>query len=115
MLVSDNPTLATPSRAMLTDDALDILRFAIESFSTGQVALAMLVEIRGGAARALGAQIAVSADGRYCGYVSGGCVEAAIAAEALEAMRSGKDRTVMFGSGSPFSTSHFHVVVGSLS
>jgi xanthine dehydrogenase accessory factor len=102
MLVSDNPTLATPSRAMLTDDALDILRFAIESFSTGQVALAMLVEIRGGAARALGAQIAVSADGRYCGYVSGGCVEAAIAAEALEAMRSGKDRTVMFGSGSPF-------------
>lgn len=102
MLVSDSTTLATLSRAMLTDDPFDILRFAIEAFSTGQVALATLVEIRGGAARALGAQIAVSADGRYCGYVSGGCVEAAVAAEALEAIRSGKDRTVLFGSGSPF-------------
>lgn len=41
-------------------------------------ALVTLVEIRSGAARALGAQMAVRGDGGYCGYVSGGCTEAAV-------------------------------------
>ncbi|MGV2139984.1 XdhC family protein [Agrobacterium sp. 16-2014-1-2a] len=102
MMVSEHLTLATPSRAMITDDPFEILRFAVEAFAGGRVALATLVEIRGGAARALGAQIAISEDGRFCGYVSGGCVEAAVAAEALEAMQCGEDRSVMFGTGSPF-------------
>jgi xanthine dehydrogenase accessory factor len=60
------------------------------------------VEIRGGAARALGDHVAVAADGRFCGYVSGGCVEAALAAEALQAIAEGRDRMVKFGEGSPF-------------
>ncbi|MGM4986508.1 XdhC family protein [Rhizobium sp. 11_C7_N12_5] len=86
----------------MTDDPAHILGFAISAFARGPVALATLVEIRGGAARALGAHIAISADRRFCGYVSGGCIEAAVAAEAMEAMAVGCDRSVMFGDGSPF-------------
>jgi xanthine dehydrogenase accessory factor len=46
--------------------------------------------------------MAVASDGHYCGYVSGGCTEAAIAAEALQALASGHDRFVLLGEGSPF-------------
>ncbi|QFH72729.1 XdhC family protein [Enterobacter sp. E76] len=65
-------------------------------------ALVTLVEIRGGAARPLGAQMAVRGDGQYRGFVSGGCVESAVAWEALEAMLDGEDRTVVYGEGSPY-------------
>lgn len=36
-------------------------------------------------------------DGRFGGYVSGDCVEAAVAEEALLAVSEGRDRTVKFG------------------
>ncbi|MBB3163003.1 XdhC family protein [Rhizobium laguerreae] len=91
-----------PVRASSTDDPAELLRFAIDARCLGAAALATLVEIRGGAARSLGAHMAVAADGRFCGYVSGGCVEAAVAAEALLAMAQGRDRMVKFGDGSPF-------------
>jgi xanthine dehydrogenase accessory factor len=91
-----------PVRARAGDDPAEILQFAVEAMRCGGAALATLVEIRGGAARALGAHVAVAADGRYCGYVSGGCVETAVAAEALEAIAEGVDRIVKFGEGSPF-------------
>lgn len=100
---AENPVLTTPQKAFSTDKAYDVLQFAIENIKTGlRVALCTLVEIRGGSSRPLGAHMAVSEDGRYCGYVSGGCTEAAIAAEALQAMKSGHDRFVMLGEGSPF-------------
>lgn len=92
----------TPVRASITDDPREILQFAAQEARSGGAALATLVEIRGGSARSLGAHVAVAADGRFCGYVSGGCIEAAIAAEALEALSAGEDRSVLFGSGSPF-------------
>jgi xanthine dehydrogenase accessory factor len=91
-----------PIRFSLTDNPAAILRFAVDAFSEGEVAIATLVEIRGGATRALGSHVVVAADGRFCGYVSGGCVEAAVAAEALLAIAAGEDRTVKFGEGSPF-------------
>lgn len=95
-------TIPVPVRASSIDDPAYILGFAVEAAGCGGAALATLVEIRGGAARALGAHVAVSADGRFCGYVSGGCVEAAVAAEALQAISEGRDRIVRFGEGSPF-------------
>ncbi|NKK62900.1 XdhC family protein [Rhizobium leguminosarum] len=91
-----------PVRASSTDDPAELLRFAIDAHCLGAAALATLVEIHGGAARSLGAHMAVVADGRFCGYVSGGCVEAAVASEALLAMAQGRDRMVKFGDGSPF-------------
>lgn len=92
----------TPARVDVSDMPVDILRFAFDAFKEGGVALATLVDIRGGAARALGSHVAIAADGRFCGYVSGGCVEAAVASEALIAISEGRDRLVTYGDGSPF-------------
>lgn len=100
-LFNDAPV--APHCALVTDSAEAILNFAIQSTESGVGgALVTLVDIRGGASRALGAHMAVAADGRFCGYVSGGCVEAAVACEALLAIAEGRDRTVKFGDGSPF-------------
>jgi len=65
-------------------------------------ALITIVDINGGAPRALGAQMAVLEDGRYCGYVSGGCVEASVASEAIRCIGAGADEILRFGVGSPF-------------
>lgn len=65
-------------------------------------ALLTIVDIQGGAPRALGAQMAVLTDGRYCGYVSGGCVEAAVASEAIRAIAAGRDEVLRYGTGSRF-------------
>jgi xanthine dehydrogenase accessory factor len=93
----------TPSRASLTDDPVEILQYAHDSLAVGvRTALVTLTEIRGGAARSLGSQMAVREDGLYCGFVSGGCTESAVAAEAVEALRIGCDRFVLLGEGSPF-------------
>jgi xanthine dehydrogenase accessory factor len=65
-------------------------------------ALITIVEVEGGSARGLGAQMAVLADGRYCGYVSGGCIEPAIASEAMRCIEGKRDAVLRFGVGSPF-------------
>ena len=46
-------------------------------------ALISISAIDGGAPKPLGAHMAVLEDGRWIGHVSGGCVEAAIAAEVV--------------------------------
>jgi xanthine dehydrogenase accessory factor len=92
----------SPVRTLRTDDPLELLKFARASFRGGGVAIAMLVGIRGGAARALGSQVVVTEEGEFAGFVSGGCVEAAVAAEALLAISEGRDRSVLYGEGSPF-------------
>lgn len=92
-----------PRAAFLSDDAIDILAFAADALDEGHAtALVTLVEIRGGAARAIGTQMAVRDDGLYCGFVSGGCTEAAVAADAVIALRKGMDRNLRLGEGSPF-------------
>lgn len=95
--------LPVPRPAFLSDDALAILRYAVDAHREGVgIALVTLVQIDGGAARRLGAQMAVRGDGLYCGYVSGGCTEAAVAIEALQALSAHEDRQVRFGQGSPY-------------
>src|SRR5690606_16603641 len=97
------PEMLEPRAAFLSDDAIDILAFAAQSMAEGHAAaLVTLVEICGGAARAIGAQMAVREDGLYCGFVSGGCTEAAVAAEAVIALQKGLDRNLRLGEGSPF-------------
>ncbi len=94
---------STPRTHLVTDDPVEILRYARESFRDGvAVALVTLVEIRGGAARPLGAQMTVRIDGLYCGFVSGGCTESAVAYEAIDALKKGHDRFLRLGEGSPF-------------
>ncbi|MBW7920793.1 MAG: XdhC family protein [Rubellimicrobium sp.] len=90
-----------PHQALQTDDARAILTFARDALAAGRrVALVTLTGIVDGAARALGAHMAVADDGGYCGYISGGCVESAVAAEALLAISAGADRVLRLGKGS---------------
>lgn len=97
------PEISAPKQAFQTDVDQEILRFAIDSHQSGiPVAICTLVAIRGGSSKALGAHMAVRFDGQYCGYVSGGCTEAAVAAEAVSAISSGADRLLKLGVGSPF-------------
>ncbi len=81
----------------------DILAFATARADEGiAVALVTLTGIEGSSPRAIGAQMAVAADGRYLGSFSGGCIEAAVVAEARKALAEGTARLVRFGTGSPY-------------
>lgn len=79
----------------------DILRFALDRADPG-VVLVTLVGIAGSSPRAIGAQMAVAADGSSLGSFSGGCIEAAIVGEALAVLDAGQGRLVRFGAGSPY-------------
>jgi xanthine dehydrogenase accessory factor len=65
-------------------------------------ALVTLVGVDGNAPRAEGAQMAVSESGQWSGYISGGCLEQAIALEAAEAIEAGAPRLLRYGKGSPY-------------
>lgn len=85
------------------DDPASVFALLLEGGRDGlSGALITIIDINGGAPRALGAQMAVLEDGRYCGYVSGGCVESAVATEAIRCIRAGRDEVMRFGVGSPF-------------
>ncbi|WP_424931094.1 XdhC family protein [Amaricoccus macauensis] len=62
-----------------------------------KAALATVVETWGSAPRPAGSQLAISADAEIAGSVSGGCVEGAVVAEALEAIEDGRPRILEFG------------------
>jgi xanthine dehydrogenase accessory factor len=65
-------------------------------------ALVTISQIDGGAPKPLGTHMAVLEDGRHVGHVSGGCVEAAIAAEVVPMIARGRDEIMRFGKGSRF-------------
>jgi xanthine dehydrogenase accessory factor len=60
-------------------------------------ALATVVETWGSAPRPRGSQLAISREAEIAGSVSGGCVEGAVVAEALEALDDGRPRVLEFG------------------
>ncbi|MDP9244595.1 MAG: XdhC family protein [Chloroflexota bacterium] len=61
------------------------------------VALATVTEIVGSAPRELGAKLAVAADGRIAGSVSGGCVEGDVVDAALQVLGDGSPRLRHYG------------------
>jgi xanthine dehydrogenase accessory factor len=61
------------------------------------VAVARVIDIEGSGPRLPGAAMAVSSAGEVAGSVSGGCVEGAVVAEALDILRSGERKLVSFG------------------
>lgn len=67
-----------------------------------RTAIVTLVAIDGSSPRPLGAQMAVVEDGSYAGYLSGGCFEKAVAAEALRTISEGKNRIVRYGKDLPY-------------
>ncbi len=60
-------------------------------------ALATVVETWGSAPRRVGSQLAISGEGEIAGSVSGGCVEGAVVAEALDAIEAGKPVLLRYG------------------
>lgn len=60
-------------------------------------ALATVIETWGSAPRQPGSMLVVSGAGEIMGSVSGGCVEGAVVAEALEALSDGQPRLLTYG------------------
>ncbi len=88
---------------MIATTPADILRFVLDRSREGVgTILVTLTAIEGSSPRAIGAQMAVAADGRYVGSFSGGCIEAAVVAEAIGTLADGRARLVRFGAGSPY-------------
>jgi len=67
-----------------------------------QVALATVVKVYGSAPRPLGAKMAISQAGEMVGSVSGGCVEGAVAQEALAVLESGRPQLLQYGISDDF-------------
>ena len=62
-----------------------------------RVALATVVRTWGSSPRPAGSKLAVNERGEFVGSVSGGCIEAAVIAEALEVMRGEPARVIDYG------------------
>jgi xanthine dehydrogenase accessory factor len=61
------------------------------------IALATVVKVNGAAPRSAGAKMLIAGGGRVAGSVSGGCVESAVAEEALGVLSSGVPKTIRYG------------------
>ena len=82
---------------MLTRDE-DILKAAADWRKAGRdVALATVMETWGSAPRPVGSNLVIDQEGNFLGSVSGGCVEGAVVAEALDVIESGKPKMLEFG------------------
>jgi xanthine dehydrogenase accessory factor len=62
-----------------------------------QVAVGTLVQVYGSAPQPLGVKMAISSAGEIAGSVSGGCVEGAVAQEALAVLAAGQPKLVEYG------------------
>jgi xanthine dehydrogenase accessory factor len=62
-----------------------------------RVVLARVVDVEGSAPRFPGAAMAVAEDGEVAGSVSGGCVESAVVATAMEILESGERKLETYG------------------
>ena len=62
-----------------------------------KVALAHVIETWGSAPRPVGSMLVISSEAEMMGSVSGGCVEGAVVAEALDALEDGTPKLLEFG------------------
>ena len=76
----------------------DLLSTAAAWRTAGRkVALATVTETWGSAPRPIGSNLVIDGTGNFLGSVSGGCVEGAVVAEALDVIASGKPKLISFG------------------
>lgn len=64
--------------------------------------LVTVLGVEGSSMRNPGTHMGVAEDGSFAGSLSGGCIENAVVAEALEAVDARAPRVVRFGAGSPY-------------
>lgn len=75
-----------------------ILEIAGNWKSAGRiVALATVIDTWGSAPRPVGSHLVIDSDGNFEGSVSGGCVEGAVVAEAIEVLETGEPRILEYG------------------
>ena len=75
-----------------------ILREAAGWLDQGRkLALATVVQTWGSAPQPVGSQLLIDTEGNFLGSVSGGCVEGAVIAEAVDVMESGEPKLLEFG------------------
>lgn len=75
-----------------------IPEIALDWHDSGKGAvLATVIQTWGSAPRPVGSQLVVSGSAEIMGSVSGGCVESAVVADALDALEDGKSRVLEFG------------------
>ncbi len=80
----------------------DSMKFVMEKSANNQsVAVATLIETRGGSPRPIGTQMAFTSDD-MTGYFSGGCVEADIALHARKTLADTQPRLLVYGEKSKF-------------
>lgn len=80
-----------------------VFTFLKERLAAGlKAVLVTVVGVEGSSMRGPGAHMGVCEDGSFVGSLSGGCIESAVVAEALEALEDCAPRVVRFGSGSPY-------------
>ncbi len=80
------------------DEARDPLIIAEGWMNEGRdVAVATVVETWGSAPRPTGSHLVIDREGNFQGSVSGGCVEGAVVAEALDVIESGSPKMLEFG------------------
>lgn len=95
--------LGTATGDSATPHVENVLPFALACLEAGQrVCLVTLIGVDGSTPRALGAQMAVSQDGRAIGSFTGGCLEGVVTSEALRVMETNKRAIIRFGKGSRF-------------
>ncbi|WP_298818877.1 XdhC family protein [uncultured Roseibium sp.] len=81
-----------------TSSIPDALKTAEAWRNSGRpVALATVIETWGSAPRPVGSHLVIDADGNFEGSVSGGCVEGAVVAEAIDVIDTGRPTTLEFG------------------
>lgn len=64
--------------------------------------LVTVITVKGSSMRGPGTHMGVANDGSFEGSLSGGCIENAVVAEALDTLKEGHPRVVRFGAGSPY-------------
>lgn len=92
--------ISEPSSLLSEEDVLP--RMQCWQAEGRRTALVTLIGVAGEAPRQPGAQMAVTEDGRYAGYLSGGCLERAVVLEAQAVIASGANRILRYGRGSPY-------------
>lgn len=83
--------------------AAALFRFLHDAALRGErTALVTITDVIGSSSRALGTHLAVSETGAFHGSLSGGCVEAAVVAEAQRIITNAQAEMIRFGTGSRF-------------
>ncbi len=90
--------MQTDDNGRLSQQYKDVLALAQDWLAEGrEIALATVTRTWGSSPRPAGAQLLIDGDGHFEGSVSGGCVEGAVIAEALDVIATGKPAHLEFG------------------